>query len=246
MSLHQNVADATLRIECGDSRGSGFHLITPDLIISNYHVVNGFHTSGSPINGITEKGNSIGLELVGYSPIEEYDFAILRTEEDIPESQKTLSPIIVDDFQKGMDILFSGFPHGIPHLLVQDAIISGQISEDIFYIDGSVNGGNSGGPIINQDDGSVIGIVTQRRFLGSQDLENLSKSANELRKHCQIIAGRGSVQIMGIDFGRFSQLMAEAMILIQDVIQANANTGIGIGYSIKHVLEECEELGIIT
>jgi S1-C subfamily serine protease len=82
-----------------------------------------------------------------------------------------------------------------------------------FYIDGSVNGGNSGGPIVDFSDGKIIGIVTQRRFLGGQDLNQLQKAAKQLRDHCQQIAGRGSVQIMGIGFGGFSSLKAEAMLL---------------------------------
>lgn len=114
----------------------------------------------------------------------------------------------------------------------------------MFYIDGSVNGGNSGGAIVDASDGSVIGIVTQRRFLGAQDLDALRGAAEKLRAHCQQIAGRGSVQIMGIDFGGFSSLMAEAMLLIQEVLKANANTGIGIGYSIRFVYEKCKEANL--
>jgi hypothetical protein len=142
---------------------------------------------------------------------------------------------------RGTEVAFSGFPHGIPHLLVQRAVISGQISNDVFYIDGSVNGGNSGGPIVDISDGAVVGIITQRRFLGAQDLDKLRVAAKQLRAHCQQIAGSGSVQIMGIDFGGFSSLMAEAMLLIQEVLEANANTGIGIGYSIRFVSEKCSE-----
>lgn len=193
---------------------------------------------------MTEQNETLSLELISFSPATEFDFAILRAKDQIPPGRRVLSPKVSNSFERGTEILFSGFPHGIPHLLVQKAVIAGYINEDVFYIDGSVNGGNSGGPIIDISEGSVIGIVTQRRFLGAQDLSQLRAAAEQLRTHCQQIAGRGSVQIMGIDFGGFSSLMAEAMLLIREVLEANANTGIGIGFSIRFVFEKSRGLGI--
>ena len=49
---------------------------------------------------------------------------------------------------------------------------------------------------------------------------------------------------MGIDFGAFGKLMAEGMLLIRQVLELNANTGIGIGFSIEFVVERCRELGL--
>jgi hypothetical protein len=118
------------------------------------------------------------------------------------------------------------------------------LSVSAFYLDGSVNGGNSGGPIIDLSDGNVVGLVTQRRFLGGPDLSRLRQEAEQIRSYCQAMAGQGSVQIMGIDFGGFSKLMAEGMLLIRQVLEANANSGIGIGFSIEFVAEKCRELGI--
>ncbi len=123
--------------------------------------------------------------------------------------------------------------------------MAGLESHRAFYIDGSVNGGNSGGPIVDISEGTVVGIVTQRRFLGAKDLAALQKAAERIRAHCQAIAGRGSVQIMGIDFGGFSRLMAEGMLLVREVLEANANTGIGIGFPIEFVTNKCRELGIV-
>jgi len=241
MGLFENVANATLRIECGNSRGTGFHFLQPNIIVTNYHVIEKNQDQHSSVTAITEDNHRIDLELVSFSPETEFDFAILKTNNQIPPGRYVLQPKIPTSFSRGMEIIFSGFPHGIPHLLVQKAIISGQICEGVFYIDGSVNGGNSGGPIIDISDGTVIGIITQRRFLGSQDLQQLRIAAEQLYSHCQQIAGKGSVQIMGIDFGGFSSLMAKSMLLIREVLEANVNTGIGIGYSIRFVFEKCQQ-----
>jgi hypothetical protein len=109
-----------------------------------------------------------------------------------------------------------------------------------FYIDGSVNGGNSGGPIVDRDSGKVIGIVTQRRFLGSQDLEAMAEEAERLATHCRGIQGQGGVSIMGIDFGSFAGMLSQSNMLLAQVLNANANTGLGIGFGIDRVAAACE------
>lgn len=245
MNLFQNVANATVRIEYGHSRGSGFHFLQPDIIITNYHVLADYPGQNTPIVAVTEDEHKFNLKLLSFSPVTEYDFAVLKAESKIPNERRALHPKVPNSHLRGTEVIFSGFPHGIPHLLVQRAVISGQIGKDVFYMDGSVNGGNSGGPIVDISDGNVTGIVTQRRFLGAQDLGELRAAAGKLRHHCQQIAGRGGVQIMGIDFGGFSSLMAEAMLLIQEVLEANANTGIGIGYSIRFAFEKCREAKLV-
>jgi len=244
MTLYGDIARSTLLIECGTTRGSGFHFMQPECVVTNNHVVEGQTKHGDAVVASTDNGYQFQLELVGSSPSDEHDFAIFRTRTEVPEGRVVLKPKTVESFGIGTDLAFSGFPHGIQDLLVQRAIVSGLIDEERFYIDGSVNGGNSGGPIVDLSDGSLIGIVTQRRFLGGADLDNLQEVAVRIQEHCRRIAGRGGVQIMGIDFGAFTALMADAMVLIKEVLEANANAGIGIGYSARFVAEECERLGI--
>jgi len=245
MPAEKTAANATLRIECGSSAGSGFHFLRPSIVVTNYHVIaSAGSRAGSKIRAITENGETLLLNLVDSSPVDEHDYAILQTDSELPTERTTLLPKTMATLERGVPLLFSGFPHGIPHLLVQSASIAGLLKEGVFYMDGSVNGGNSGGPIVDPSDERVVGIVTQRRFLGAQDVDELSKRADRLRSYCQDIAGRGSAQIMGIDFGEFAQMMAEAMVLICRVLDANANTGIGIGYSIEFVSTRCAQLGI--
>ena len=244
MTVHRNVANATLRIEYGASRGSGFHFLTPDIVVTNQHVLPNLQTGQGGAVGVTESGQRLNLTLLESSPATDQDFAVLKVQGAVPAGRHALLPKVVSPFERGTPVLFGGFPHGIPHLLVQAAIVSGLVSDRVFYLDGSVNGGNSGGPIVDPSDGCVVGVVTQRRFLGAQDLGQLRAAAEQLRNHCQAIAGRGSVQIMGIDFGSFSQMQAEAMLLIREVLEANANTGIGIGFAIDFALAACKSHGI--
>ena len=240
MTVFQDSANATVRIESGDSRGSGFHFIRPNTIVTNQHVI----ANGAPVQAVTEDGVAMPLRLLASSPSNQHDYALFEVQGDVPPGRTVLQPKIISPFERGLEIIFSGFPHGIPHLLVQSAVVAGLVSDHVFYIDGSVNGGNSGGPIVDLSDGAVVGIVTQRRFLGGKDLEDLKDAAEQIRTHCQAMVGRGGVQIMGIDFGAFSQLMAEGMLLIREVLEANANSGIGIGFAIEFVHDKCWELGI--
>jgi Trypsin-like peptidase domain len=242
MTQFQSLADATLRIESGRSAGSGFHFIRPNIVVTNNHVVEG---TGAPVAAITERGLRFPLRLLASSPTNQHDFAIFQVEGDVPADRNALRPKQMGPAVRGLAVVFSGFPHGIAHLLVHGAVISGAVSDTAFYLDGSVNGGNSGGPIIDRDDGRAIGIVTQRRFLGGPDLDTLRTQAEQIRTHCQTVAGQGTVSIMGIDFGGFSRLMAEGMLLMKSVLEANANAGIGIGFSIEFAAQRCAQLGIV-
>lgn len=244
MALIDDVANATVRIEFANSRGSGFHFLRSDVIVTNHHVIEGAEgSSKSDIAAVTENNERIPLELIAWSPRTSKDFAILRATKAVPSSRHVLRPKILDPVPRGTSVLFGGFPHGIPHLLVHHASVAGLASGEAFYLEASVNGGNSGGPIVDMNDGTVVGIVTQRRFLGGTDLQSLAASAEKIRSHCQSLAGRGSVNIMGIDFGSFSQLMAEGMLLVKQSLEANANSGIGIGFPIAFVSQKCDELG---
>ncbi|WP_353224363.1 S1 family peptidase [Salinisphaera hydrothermalis] len=242
--MHQLIADATFRIECGNSSGSGFSFIETSVVVTNNRVIAPFHSDRQPIEAITEDGQRVGMELLGHSPENQFDFAILRASSALPDSRHVLKPKPQNLTARGTKVVFSGFPHGIHDLLTHEAIISGPVAAHAFYVDGSVNGGNSGGPVVDANTGEVVGIITQRRFLGGTELNGLRQQVQQLLRHCQGIANRGSVQIMGIDFGSFAQMMGQGFSVMDQLLQTNANSGIGIGFRIEHVEQECTRLGI--
>lgn len=193
---------------------------------------------------VTEDAQRISTELIGHTPENQFDFAVLSAKAPVPGGRHVLKPDSSHSMARGTKVVFSGFPHGIHDLLTHEAVISGPAAPHAFYIDGSVNGGNSGGPIIDSASGEVIGIVTQRRFLGGAQLGDLRHQIHQLLQHCEGITNRGSVQIMGIDFGGFAQMMGQGFSIMDQIIQANANSGIGIGFGIEQVQQECARLGI--
>jgi hypothetical protein len=176
---------------------------------------------------------------MAYSDKTIYDFAILQLQVPLPAGRIVLQPAANPITDRGERILFAGFPHGIPHLLVHEAVVSAPCGSKGFYIDGSINGGNSGGPIVSAASGEVLGIVTQRRFIGGAQLDKLGPQVNQIAQHCKAMAkGGAGIAIMGVDFGGYATMMAEGFGALSEVIAGNANCGIGIGFKIGFANDE--------
>lgn len=243
--MHQQLADATFRVVAGNSSGSGFSYLNDRLVITNHHVIEPHLASGAAISAVTESGVVLPARLVTFSPKNQFDFAVLELQEPLPSGRSVLQPAAAPDTSRGTRIIFAGFPHGIPDLLVHEAVVSAPLAQHAFYVDGSINGGNSGGPIVGAATGEVVGIVTQRRFMGGQALQTLAPQIEQLSQHCAAIANRGSVAIMGINFGDFATMMAQGLSAMSQVIEANANSGIGIGFHIQFANTELKNHGLL-
>ncbi|MEC3939161.1 serine protease [Leclercia adecarboxylata] len=236
--MHQNLANATFQVIAGGSRGSGFSFLRDNLVITNFHVVRPLvdiekqKTLGLSFL-VTESGQQLQAEVI-YVDLAG-DFAILKLLEALPTGRVVLQP--APDFtpKRGLRLIFSGYPHGFSELLTSEAIISAPLNEGQFAIDGMVNGGNSGGPIIDAESGQVIGIITARRYVNGDKAKQLQAEAAQLRTHLMRTSQNGSVAIMGIDFGRMADLFGRSLQVITELMDLNANPGIGIGYPIAPV-----------
>ncbi len=69
----------------------------------------------------------------------------------------------------GSSVLCFGFPFGhrdLHNLAVQSSVVSSKVSlsdrTNLFLIDTTIHAGMAGGPLVNRDDGRVIGILTGR------------------------------------------------------------------------------------
>src|SRR5260370_19320609 len=74
------------------------------------------------------------LRLLSSSPSNQHDFAIFEVQGSVSPDRFVLQPKIIRPFVRGLDILFSGFPHGISDLLIQRAIVAGLRSDCAFYL----------------------------------------------------------------------------------------------------------------
>ncbi len=141
-----------------EGHGSGFIISSDGYIITNYHVI---ENNQNLVVQLNEK-LSLKAEVVKINP--EYDLALLKID------AKELIALALGNSEKieiGEEVIAIGTPVELSYgQTVSKGIISGKRKlEEHIYIqtDASVNAGNSGGPLINQN-AEVIGIVSRKRY----------------------------------------------------------------------------------
>lgn len=144
------------RINTASGSGTGFYLKEHDLIVSNYHVVAGFHKVCLEDN----KRNRQVANVIFVNPGK--DIAFLRAENINVEESIKINAELQSESRDKLSVL--GYPYGMP-FTVTEGIISNaeQMIEGKQYIqtDAAVNPGNSGGPMVNEA-GELIGIVVSK------------------------------------------------------------------------------------
>jgi len=237
-SLYQNLPKATVQIECKSGNGTGFHFIKERYVVTNDHVVETARKESQPIKALTESGEEVELDIVAHSPADRTasDYAILETKGDFEADRITLQPSTTN-VERGTEVWFSGFPHGVSDLLVHNAYVSGFHGTD-FYLDGAVNGGNSGGPITNSE-GEVVGITTYRRFIGQEELSKAKESIEELSENAEEFQ---FIVAEGVSYGSMFESLSNISDILSELVYHNANTGIGMGQPIRQVEDHIEKI----
>jgi len=148
----------------------------------------------------------------------------------------------------GEQVVFLGFPFRIRHLTSHIGYVS-SIHEDngveVIQIDGSVNSGNSGGPLLDLKTGKVAGIVT-RAETGLLK-EQFDKLMEMLREHT-IALEKNAEAIITYDADSDAKLTRAikgypyAIKQIAKQITRSANVGIGFAFSAKYVRDRIDAL----
>lgn len=192
--------------------GSGFIFWKKNILVTCNHVVKGV--------------NSIFLKFPGVeTPIsakvllkdEEHDLALLKFEDD---SRSPLELASKDTVKEGMPVLFAGYPINIQDLTTHQGIIS-SIAKDptgkvIYLIDGTVNSGNSGCPLMDED-GKVIGVVNAKGAVRPDIIEKVQGMSS------------GAVALHGMD-----------LVEIYKVLINNVQLGIGYAVPASYIPEHKE------
>jgi S1-C subfamily serine protease len=147
----------------------------------------------------------INAEVIITDP--EHDLALLKFDD---TKKKPLEQGNEKEVKEGIPVLIAGYPLNISSLTAHQGILSG-ITKDatgttVFLIDGTVNSGNSGGPLMNQK-GEVIGVVNAKRREQSDLLEKVE------------ILKLGALSLHGIDLVELHQALIR-------------NLQLGIGYAV--------------
>ncbi|MYE39674.1 MAG: trypsin-like serine protease [Chloroflexi bacterium] len=170
-----------VEIRTDSGLGTGFIVHDAGLVITNKHVVEG----NSQVNiRLATGGNYQGSVIGTHSTL---DLAYIEM-----ESGDTFSPLALSDsdaIRVGDNVIAIGFPLG-PELGREPSVTRGIISakrEDLGFLqtDASLNPGNSGGPLLNEN-GCVVGVNTGA-IVGTDDGQTISGinfaiPVNELRE----------------------------------------------------------------
>ena len=179
------------------------------------------------------------------SPQGEKDFAFLQMDQ--PEFGGRHHFELVDSStpgEVGEKAIFLGFPFGMTHLTTHIGFISSIHSANgvkIIQIDGSINGGNSGGPLVEIKSGKVIGIVTRSvTGLIEQQFIALINALQQNQKALRNVVGMMSL-------GPVDPIQAiissqAAMEQIAKDLHRSANVGIGYAYSVDYAREAIKNL----
>ncbi len=227
------------------SSGSGF--LSGQRLITNSHVIRfgnfdavaiRFHDSNTSdlSDAIRLSSEDFLAMVVKESPEGLEDYTVLRAEEPEFVGRYSFELGSADDVVVGQQVVFLGFPFDSLHLTAHVGYISSKHQTEgmnIIQIDGSVNGGNSGGPLLDIETRKTVGIVTRK----ATGLEKQFKELIEaLRKNQSALQqAKAVMRISGIDPIDAIRASQAAMERIALNIERSANVGIGYAYSAEYV-----------
>lgn len=226
------------------SLGSGFIISSNGYIITNDHVAG----NGSKITITMTNGNHYDARIVGTDPVS--DICLLKIDENnLPYVTLGNS----DDILIGEWVIALGNPFGLFELNDQPTVTVGVISafgmnlepiDGRFYLnmiqtDASINGGNSGGALVNSI-GEVIGMNTLIFTAGSQGsiglgfaipINKIKKIIGELKERGVIDRGFDiGMRIQGIDEGiaKYYNLKDTKGVIVTQVMRNSPAAKAGI------------------
>ena len=148
-----------MRIECYDyagvlnTTGSGFIAFSDDLIVTNYHVIEGHPFS---VKAVSENGQEYSVDkIIVYN--QDVDIAVLQFQGRTGLSPLTLSTKPVEKTDR---VVAVGSPLGLINV-VSEGIVSGFTEIDnvhVIQFTASISHGSSGGVLLNHT-GDVIGVT---------------------------------------------------------------------------------------
>lgn len=154
--LPEKNADSVFKINTSSGTGSGFYLREKNILVTNFHVVQGYRTVA-----VEDQGKERYLaNVVFVNPTT--DLAFLQ-----PVRNLNIHPRVFDSFANVRErerVYVLGFPFGMPYTETEGIVSSPrQLMGGRYYIqtDAAVNPGNSGGPVVNAS-GQLVGITTSK------------------------------------------------------------------------------------
>lgn len=149
--VYDNNVNSTVTIETEIGQGSGF-FVGPNLIATNYHVIEGVTEAFCYTNSSAAK-----YEIEGYVAVDkDVDLVILK----VKGLNKPAIKMATSTPTPGQEVYVLGSPKGLP-ATITDGIVSGLRDWDgtkLIQISAPISHGSSGGPVLNAN-GLLVGIA---------------------------------------------------------------------------------------
>lgn len=152
-----NIYQLVFKVTHAGGSGSCFYLKSYNLFVTNYHVVEGFRTVAVHDN---DRNPYLG-RVVLVNPV--LDIALLAVDGDfstLPELHLAAG----ESLGIGGKVFVAGYPYGLPFTVTEGTVSSPkQLVGGKYYIqtDAAVNPGNSGGPMLNENN-EVVGVTASK------------------------------------------------------------------------------------
>lgn len=231
-----------------DKLGSGSAFLSNGLIVTNNHVYAGamrahtiiFHRDDhAPGTGFAITPQDFRARLRTGSDQNSYDYAALQADGFLQGNEHDFRLQRVDSTYIGKQIMLLGYPLDHNNMTCHAGIVSSLYASgpaDMIQLDASVNGGNSGGPLIDPDSGHAIGIITRKATGLSKMFSQIKAAIQEnLRIADQL---PGGISIAGVDPVRSLKASQTQMLHTMNEIERQANVGIAYAISARHLLDE--------
>ena len=180
--------------------GSGFIFSKRGILVTCNHVVKG---SSNLVIKFPDSPDYQAAKMILND--EEHDLALIKFEDN---TRDVLEAANDSNIIEGMQVAFAGYPFGTQDLTTHQGIISAIIKDATgitsYLIDGTVNSGNSGCPLLDAT-GKVIGVVNAKR-----------RNRNDLLTQVEALKP-GALSLHGID-----------LVEVYQALSNNVQLGVGI------------------
>ncbi|MBA7519023.1 hypothetical protein ES705_11097 [subsurface metagenome] len=185
--------------------------------------------------------------IVAESPEDTKDFVYINLSEPEFNGRHIFELSDSSSLSVGEQVVFMGYPFGSPHLTAHIGYVSSLHQSngvEIIQIDGSINSGNSGGPLIDLKTGKVAGIITRAETgLLREQFNRLLQALKDNQSILQRQQQSGArMSIGGIDPIRAIRASQVSMEQIVTQLRRSANVGIGFAFSAQYVKNEVAHL----
>jgi len=216
------------------SSGSGFLVCEDGVVVTNNHVIGNADPQSITVrfhNGIVKQCTQIMCR------DQPRDFAVMRIEDG---SYPKVDLGDYDDLAEGDSVYFCGYPlrsnfHTIHHGIVSSKFVERGVR--IIQLDGSVNIGNSGGPLLGMNN-KVVGIITAKAGGIDERLMSLSDFVKKAPTVFTLDWELSDGQVVKVDP---TKTLADVIEIIHDY----TNVGIGYAFSIEYAKSELARLRLI-